>query len=126
MTSIDNAGFLGICGNCQCQGLTPAITYSYNATTKAMTVTDGSTFSAADPFLKVNVIASDGQGHTKSGQILVAGGNVVLDLSTGGFKLNSSGIIVHATIVTTARCTTELTAYGIPVGYASGAGVVKQ
>lgn len=119
MTSIDNTGFLAACGNCDCPGFIPALTYSYNAGTKALTITDASTFPAGNGIAKITVSATDGKGNTKTGQISTAAGNVVLDLSTG-LVIGAKGFNIRGQVVTALRCAGDLSAYNVPNVTATG------
>ncbi len=121
MTSIDNSGFLNVCGNCDCPGFVPAVSWSYNAGTKALTITDASTFPTGNGMLALNVTASDGAGHTRTGRITAAGGAVVLDLSAGGLVLGPNGFNIAATVITVHRCVADLSAFNLGVA-ANGSG----
>lgn len=121
MTSIDNSGFQ-VCGNCDCPGFVPAVSWSYVASTKVLTVTDASTFPSGDGMGAINVTVSDGAGHTKSGRIAAAAGNVALDLSSG-MTLGPNGINISATVVTTHRCVGDLASFNIGIA-ANGSGTL--
>lgn len=113
MTPIDNSGFLNICGNCDCPGFVPAVSWSYNGSTKQLTLTDASTFPSADAIAAINIKVSDGKGHVQQARIAAAGGSTTVDLTTGGFILAPEGFNILATVVSIARCIADMSAYNV-------------
>lgn len=108
MTAIENSGLLNVCNNCA-NGLVPMLSWSFNAETKVLTITDSSVYSGGDGLAAINVEVHDKHGNVKHGQITVAGGNVQIDLNSE-FNENE-GFNITATIVTESRNTADLAIY---------------
>lgn len=108
MIAIENSGLLNVCNNCA-NGLVPTLSWSYNGTTKVLTVTDASVYSGGDNLDVINVEVHDKHGNVKYAQITSAGGNVQVDLNSE-FKDNE-GFNITATIVTENRNTADLAVY---------------
>ena len=119
MNPFENSALTGFCG-CGVNGFQPAISYSLNTETKALTVTDASVFPAGDSFKAVNVWAIDKNGNEVKGQITAAAGNVVLNL-VAPFDVNG-GFTITATVVSTKRAVADLSVRGVGLALASSAG----
>lgn len=99
-----------LCNGCDCTGFAPKLTYEADGTAKTVTVTDASTFGAGDALLAVNVWVYDKNGNEAVGNIAVAAGNDVIDVS----GLDLALLDIKATVVSTAGCKTDLGIYNIP------------
>lgn len=119
MNPFDNSALTGFCG-CGVGGFAPAISYSLNAGTKALTVTDASVFPAGDSFKSVNIWAIDKNGNEVKGQITAAAGNAVLSL-VAPFDVNG-GFTITATVVSTKRAVADLSVRGVGLALAASAG----
>jgi hypothetical protein len=110
MQAINNTGILNICGSCNCTGFAAGVSYAYDAGAKTITVTEGSTFPAADALAIVHVYVTDKHGNSKYGKIEAAGGNVVINVAAmnanGGFN-------IIATVVSNDKCIGDLAVYDV-------------
>jgi len=116
MQSVNNQNILGYC--CNALGdVVGSATFSYNAGTNTLTVTDTSTIAAPDTFKIMHVDVYDRFGGKVYGHIDVAAGNVALSTAT----LNASrGFAVNITLVTTAGVAKDGSAYKIANSQTTG------
>lgn len=120
MNAIDNSGFLNVCYNCGAAGFLPGLSYSYVPNSKQLTLTDTSAFGSGDGLKIINIVVTDKYGKIKHGHISAAGGNVVMDLTTG---VNPAlGFVINATVVTNFRSIGDLSMYNVadPTGSVAG------
>jgi hypothetical protein len=97
--AIDNANLVNYIDQ-GTTGFTPAVTYTYNSSTGAVVITDGSTIPAGDTLKKVHLRLSDKFGKEVRGIITATGGGGALTLSASTLNV-SKGLILHATVLTT-------------------------
>ncbi len=109
--AIDNAGLIGYCFfNCNIADFNPVLTYTYNAGTGALVVTDASTFPAGDSFSKVKIKLHDEFGNEVRGVITTAGGSVTIS----GVTLDKSEPLnVTATVLSTNNLASDGSAWNI-------------
>lgn len=107
----------GLCGNCDCSGFVPVITFVYAPGTPSITFTEDSDLPVGDDLAAVNITVTDKDGNREQGQITVAGGNVVISLT--GFNLGDKLDII-ATVVTDGECTAEMSYYNLETGTTEG------
>ncbi|TWP28427.1 hypothetical protein ETU09_05750 [Apibacter muscae] len=107
MIAIENKKMLNVCQVCDGIEFTPKLSYSFDVTTKKLTIIEGSTFPSGDSLQNVNVRATV-EGIDRSGSIKKEGESVEIDLS----DLNTSrGFNITATIVSKNRQTANLAVY---------------
>lgn len=121
MNPFDNSNLTGFCGCTVASGFSPAVSYSLNAGTKVLTVTDASAFPAGDSFKNINLWAIDSKGNEVKGRITAAAGNTTLNLSTGGFDVGN-GFTITATVVSTKRRVADLSVRGVGMALQASAG----
>ncbi|MDV2459894.1 hypothetical protein CMU99_16375 [Elizabethkingia anophelis] len=122
MNPFENKALKGFCG-CNVSGFQPAVSYALDASTKKLTVTDASVFSAGDSFKSINVWAIDSEGNEVKGHISAAAGNAVLDLSTD-FNI-SDGFTITATVVSTKRSVADLSVRGVGLALKASNGTLN-
>ena len=116
MLAIDNSGILNYCCNMGAS-FVGAATFAYNEGADTITVTDASTFTAPAAFAKAHVTVHDRFGGKKTGEIAVALGNVVVDVST----LNAShGFAVEFMVVSNQGTAKDGTAFRIANNQTTG------
>lgn len=105
LQAFDNSQILDFCNNCNCTGVTAGASYTYDAVTGKVTVTDTSVIAAPDTFKKMNVAVHDQFGKQVNGSISALGGNTgALDVTS----LNrSKPLKITATLVTNGGCTAD-------------------
>ncbi len=113
MKAIDNSGFLNVCHSCQTTGFVPACTYSFNTSTKVLTVVNTSTYPSGDSLNVVNITVSDKFGNQKTVQINSesVSATETVALATG-FNV-SKGFNILATVVSTNRLSANLAVYDV-------------
>ncbi len=94
-----------------CIGFEPALTFQVvnTAATKTVKVVDASVFEATATLKKVLVHVNDVDGKQKHASIIVAAGDVTIDL-TG---LNLAGISFTATVITDKGCKADLGVFNL-------------
>lgn len=111
-TAINNKGLLDVCKNCG-DGVTPVIEYSFNTTSKVLTVTDASSFAADDTFKVVNIKVTDKFGHVFDEQITVSSGSKAIDLSDPETFNLTEGFNILATVVSTNHQVADVAVYDV-------------
>jgi hypothetical protein len=98
VNAISNANLINLCRDCGATGFLPVATYTYNAGTGAVVVTNASTIPANDTFRIAHLRLTDEFGNEVRGDITTAGTPVTLSATT----LNrSKPINLTVTILTT-------------------------
>lgn len=98
--AIDNTNLLQLCYDCGAVGFVPSVTYTYNATTGDVVVTDASTLPAGDTLSKIKVQLFDKFGGEVRGTITALAGSVTLSALT----LNRARVLdMKVTILTTGH-----------------------
>lgn len=82
LSAIDNTNLVNLCNNCGAVGFLPVIAFAYDAVAKTVTLTNTSTISAGDTFLKVKVQVFDKFGGEVRGTQTVLATPLVIDVST--------------------------------------------
>lgn len=101
-----------LCGGCDCTGFVPDLSYTYNASTGAIVVTDNSTYPAGDARLVVHVSVHDNVNTPVKGSISAADGDDAITLDASDLD-DSDGLKLLATVVTENGCLSDGHAWNI-------------
>lgn len=117
-TAIKNNGLLNVCHNCD-ESIQAVVSYSFNTSSKVLTVTDESSFASGDTFGVINLKIADKFGNVATGQIESSSGNKTFDLNALGFNL-SEGFNILATVVSAKGNIADVAAYDVYIHLNSG------
>lgn len=110
-----------LCGGCDCAGFTPSVTFSMNASTKVVTITDATTYGSGAARKIVHVIAVDKKNGKKlNTNIPAADGDGVITLDTSSLD-HSEGIALLVTVLSDKSCISDGSFHGIGVNALVGA-----
>ncbi|SIS72064.1 MULTISPECIES: hypothetical protein [Chryseobacterium] len=123
MNPFENKALRTFCG-CETTDFNAAFEYTFNPSTKVLSVLDTSTFPAGQTFQAMNIWVIDSDGNEQSKKIATSDGNTTFDLSEN-FNTNE-GFTITANVVSSTRKTITLTVRRVGLALNSGEGSINQ
>jgi hypothetical protein len=95
-----------LCGGCDCTGFAPSVTFTYNAETGSLVVTDATTYPAGAARSVVKFSVHDKSGNKVIGSIASDDGDDAVTVSLSDLD-GSEGIDILATVVSDDGCISD-------------------